>query len=110
MIQKLAEYARALDASRDTRQADCIDRVIRAAARDKKLKLTAEEAGAIYAFMGWLTTREKKAGPFSGHDEASEAADLVADFCKANGFDTHLSEFEPVIKSWKSPRGDKSAV
>lgn len=45
-------------------------------------KLTAAEA--LYGFMGWLTCREQ-AVTFGAHHEASTAAELVAEFCKANG-------------------------
>ena len=42
-------------------------------------------AEAVYGFMGWLTTREKTAGPFSGAHNAGEAAVLCNEFCETNG-------------------------
>lgn len=45
------------------------------------------EAGAVYAFMGWLTSRKPVSGPFSSHHEASEAARLVDTFCKMQGWE-----------------------
>ena len=44
-------------------------------------KLTGSEA--LYGFMGWLTTRDKKV-TFSSHNNAAPAADLVAEFCATN--------------------------
>lgn len=43
--------------------------------------LTASEA--LYGFMGWLTTRDESVTLGATHD-ASVAADLVAEFVKAN--------------------------
>lgn len=53
-------------------------------------------SGAIYAFMGWLTTRDAVAGPFSGRHEASSAAELVGAFCSAQGWDIS----DPHIPTW----------
>lgn len=44
-------------------------------------KLTASEA--LYGFAGWLTSRENPV-TLSANHEASTAADLVAEFIKAN--------------------------
>jgi len=44
-------------------------------------KMTASEA--LFGFMGWLTTR-KKAVTFSGHHDASKAAEMVGEFCRVN--------------------------
>jgi hypothetical protein len=44
------------------------------------------EAGALYAFMGWLTSRKEVSGPFSGHHEASQGAHLVGEFIKMQGW------------------------
>jgi hypothetical protein len=38
------------------------------------------EAGALFAFMGWLTTRKQVSGPFSSHHEAGQAAQLIRQF------------------------------
>jgi hypothetical protein len=45
------------------------------------------EAGALFAFMGWLTSRSQESGPFSGHHGASQAAELVGEFCKSQGWE-----------------------
>jgi hypothetical protein len=47
----------------------------------KDHKLTATEA--LYGFAGWLTTRETPV-TFSSIDDASRAAQLVAEFVAAN--------------------------
>jgi hypothetical protein len=44
------------------------------------------EAGALYAFMGWLTSRNEVSGSFSGHHEASQGAHLVGEFIKMQGW------------------------
>ena len=49
----------------------------------KKRKLNGAEA--VFGFMGWLTSRVDVSGPFSGCHNAAEAAELCAEFCKANG-------------------------
>jgi hypothetical protein len=41
-------------------------------------------AEALYAFMGWLTSRNAVSGPFSGKHLATSAADLVNAFCVVN--------------------------
>lgn len=45
-------------------------------------KLSASEA--LFGFMGWLTSLETPV-TFSGHHEASIGAELVDEYCKANG-------------------------
>lgn len=45
-------------------------------------KLTATEA--LYGFAGWLTSRDQSV-TLSAHHSASSAAELVAEFVKANG-------------------------
>jgi hypothetical protein len=44
-------------------------------------EMTASEA--LYGFMAWLTGRKERVA-FSSSDAAGKAADLVAEFCKAN--------------------------
>ena len=102
MISLLAEYATSLDLQGNHAAADVVDSLVRSAASGKKGdKLDQARHGAILAFMGWLTTREDKAGPFSGRDNASEAAELVGDFCEAQGW---VKEgVEPDIPTWKNP-------
>ena len=45
-------------------------------------KLSASEA--LFGFMGWLTSLETPV-TFSGHHEAGIGAQLVGEYCKANG-------------------------
>lgn len=49
-------------------------------------------AEALFAFMGWLTSRSEIAGPFSEVHPAAPAADLVSEFCQSQG--------------WTGPDGD----
>jgi hypothetical protein len=44
------------------------------------------EAGALFAFMGWLTSRKEVSGPFSGHHEAGQGAHLVGEFIRMQGW------------------------
>jgi hypothetical protein len=58
------------------------------------------EAGALYAFMGWLTTREQEAGPFSAHHNAGEACELVAQFIKMQGWPNPPDGWHHAIKPY----------
>jgi hypothetical protein len=44
-------------------------------------------AEALYAFMGWLTSRKSVSGPYSRVHDAAPAATLVNAFCKANNLE-----------------------
>jgi len=48
-----------------------------AAARSK-----AEISAYLYMFGAWLTSREERSGPFSGHDDAAQMAALLGEFIK----------------------------
>ena len=41
---------------------------------------------AVLMFGAWLTTRDEVAGPFSGHHDASQMAELVAEYAKRQGW------------------------
>jgi hypothetical protein len=58
------------------------------------------EAGALYAFMGWLTARQKVSGPFSAHHLAGEAAELVDEFCKSQGWEIEDEQWHTHLKSY----------
>jgi hypothetical protein len=58
------------------------------------------EAGALYAFMGWLTTREQEAGPFSAHHNAGEACELIAQFIKMQGWPNPPDGWHHAIKPY----------
>lgn len=53
------------------------------------------EAGAVYAFAGWLTSRRKPVTLSATHN-AAEAAELAEEYCKSQGWEvsedwhTHL--------------------
>ncbi len=59
------------------------------------------EAGAIFAFMGWLTSRNEVSGPFSARHEASQAANLVAWFCETQGWEIKDDNWHRHIKPYK---------
>ena len=41
---------------------------------------------ALFGFMGWLTTRPVASGPFSSVYDAAPAGDLVAEYCRKQGY------------------------
>jgi len=65
-----------------------------------------DPAEALFAFMGWLTSREGESGPFSDHHDAAEPARLVAAFNEAQGWDIDQDHYESVIKRLKADYPD----
>lgn len=53
---------------------------------ETKLEPQASPAAALYAFMGWLTSRKEESGPFSATLDAAPAAELVGAFCRSQGY------------------------
>lgn len=53
-------------------------------------------AGALFDFMGWLTTRDERL-VLSGADEASPAVDAIRDFAKMRG----LSLDDAMVQDWQ---------
>lgn len=43
-------------------------------------------AAALYAFMGWLTSRQEVSGPFSATHQAAPVGELVRAFCQSQGY------------------------
>ena len=41
---------------------------------------------ALTAFMGWLTSQDEIAGPFSAYHNAGQAVELIRKFCDAQGW------------------------
>src|SRR5258706_4475553 len=66
------------------------------------------EAGALYAFMGWLTAREQESGPFSRSGSAAlpapemnnQAGNLVAQFIKMQGWSSPPEGWHHAIKPY----------
>ena len=56
------------------------------------------EAGAVFGFGAWLTTRKKKSGPFSEKHEAGEMAELCDEFCKANDLKINDKMYPKLLK------------
>lgn len=52
---------------------------------------------ALFAFMGWLTTRRRQAGPFSSTHNAAQAADLVKEYCDLQGWDEPREGWETLL-------------
>jgi len=62
------------------------------------------EAGALYAFMGWLTSRKEVVGPFSRTHDAAHAAELVDTFCKSQEWEPKEKWYD-LLKSYpKEPK------
>lgn len=87
MIDLLCKYASMEDSRGNYEIADAADQLIRMAALNQKEKLSAAKMFALYGFMGWLTSRKEKSGPFSDTDEAAPAAELVDEYCKSQGWE-----------------------
>jgi len=67
---------------------------------------------AITAFMGWLTSRDEVAGPFSACHNASGAVELMKAFFAAQGWEAAPSErFERQVKLLRAkyPRRNEEA-
>ena len=47
---------------------------------------TVHPGAAIFGFMGWLTTRDERSGPFSSTDDAASAAELAGAYTDAQGW------------------------
>jgi hypothetical protein len=59
---------------------------------------------ALFGFMGWLTARYPVAGPFSAQHDATQAADLVAEFCKSQGWESPRDAFPKMLKDYPTER------
>jgi hypothetical protein len=71
---------------------------------DEFLRQSIGPAEAITAFMAWLTTRKEVSGPFyAGLEKASdEAAKLVEQFCRAQGWSIKNEKYAELIKeAWE---------
>jgi len=51
---------------------------------EKKMKEEMTASEALFGFMGWLTSRKEVTPNFSAKHDASEAANLIEQFCKEN--------------------------
>jgi len=61
-----------------------------------------DPAEALFAFAGWLSSREETTGKLSAHDDASQIAKLVGRFCDAQGWDIDEEHYESVIRRLKA--------
>ena len=55
----------------------------------------------LFGFMGWLTTRPQKSGPFSMTHDAASAADLVGEYARAQGWDSGDDAIDHSMKRLK---------
>lgn len=62
---------------------------------------------ALFAFMGWLTTRDEVSGPFSSGNNAAQAAELVAEYCRRQGWEEPRKGWGDLIVP--CPSADKGA-
>jgi len=60
-------------------------------------------AGALYGFAGWMTLLDDPV-TLSGHHNASPAADMVAEFCEANGLEGPNGHWERDLEFPKTRR------
>ena len=65
---------------------------------------------ALFGFMGWLTSRDPVAGPFSAHHNASQAAELVAEFCKSQGWESARDAFPRMLKDYPTSAANASSL
>lgn len=61
-------------------------------------------AGALFDFMGWLTSRKERL-VLSSADEASPAVDAIRDFAKMRG----LSLDDAKVQDWQDMAKDSNA-
>jgi hypothetical protein len=54
----------------------------------------------LYAFAGWLTSREERSGPFNRHNDAAQAATLVRRFCESQGYEAPRDDFPTRFKPY----------
>lgn len=86
-ILEMLKYAEELDKNKKYKDADNITDLAEMSLSDQKNYIGSKQAEALFAFMGWLTGRDERSGPFSSHDNAASAAELVGRFCESQGWD-----------------------
>jgi hypothetical protein len=59
-----------------------------------------EPAAALYAFVGWLTSRRRESGPFSSRIEVHEAVALVSAFCESQGWEIKDPNWHKNLRSY----------
>jgi len=57
-----------------------------------------DPATALFAFAGWLTSREEVSGPFSARHDAAGMVELVKAFCQAQAWNVDDAKYEWQIK------------
>lgn len=73
------------------------------------LPMTVLPSEAIYAFMGWLTTRAEVAGPFSSAHNASPIVPLINEFCLMQEWDLPGEYWYDKIKPFCKGEGDNGS-
>ena len=87
LIQDMLKIAEKLDAKGKHKQSDAVTNLAEMSLSDQKKYIGSHQCEALYAFMGWLTGRKERSGPFSGRDNAAEGAELVSKFCNSQGWE-----------------------
>ncbi len=75
-------------------------------AADSNTSEIVDPAIALTAFMGWLTSRDEVAGPFSARHEAGQAVLLVKKFCQSQGWEIDDKKYFRQIKLLKAKYPD----
>lgn len=94
-IDRLASFIMADVPGEPSQSEGAVDTAIRIM-RTRQSEPNATEA--LFLFMGWLTTREQVAGPFSSHHDAGEARDLVAEYYKGQGWTEPREGWENIVE------------
>lgn len=56
-------------------------------------------ASALYAFIGWITSRGEAVGPLSRNHPTDHIARLVAMYCEAQGWEEPTGKWYDAIRS-----------
>ena len=107
----MLKFADVLDKRSEYRLSDTITNIVIASSKKDKVDIGVEQSKALFAFMAWLTMRKEESGPFSAKHNASQAADLVAEFCKSqdwelSGESYDFDDFKPYPRDRKASRDE----
>ena len=84
---EMLRFAENLDKQEQYKVSDAIVDLAQLSTSEQKAYIGSKQAEALYAFMGWMTTREEESGPFGGNNNCAPAAELVSRFCESQGWE-----------------------
>lgn len=61
---------------------------------------TQNYSGAIFAFLGWLTTRNELVGPFGATETPGDLPNLIERFCEHQGWESPSDDFFNTLKPY----------